>query len=85
MYEFEFAGYSFADLPQLINELGVIDARLAPQYRELLSGGQEDQESKARVPVRKEKVCCFHALCIFHIKNASYRTFLLTEIWRACT
>ncbi|TNM88742.1 something about silencing protein 10 [Takifugu flavidus] len=39
----------------LINELGAIDARLAPQYRELLSGGQEDQESKARVTVRKEK------------------------------
>lgn len=33
-------------LPQLINELGAVDARLAPQIRQLLSGEQQDRTLK---------------------------------------
>uniref|UniRef100_H3C659 UTP3 small subunit processome component n=1 Tax=Tetraodon nigroviridis TaxID=99883 RepID=H3C659_TETNG len=39
----------------LINELGAVDARLAPQYRELLSGGEKYNGSKMRVSVRRQK------------------------------
>lgn len=68
MYDFQITCFVFGDLPQLINELGAVDARLAPQYRELLSGGEEDKESKKRVSVRKERAsyfrpCIFEAYC----------------------
>lgn len=48
----------FCDL-QLVNELGAVDARLAPQYRLLLSGGEKETGSKARVSVKKGKVSLF--------------------------
>ena len=50
---------------QLINELGAVDARLAPQYRKLLAGEEEGKASsrtaaaagkKTRVTSKKEKV-----------------------------
>lgn len=48
--------FIFGDFSQLINELGAVDARLTPQYRELLSGGEKYTGSKMRVSVRKERV-----------------------------
>lgn len=64
MYDFQITSFVFGDLPQLINELGAVDARLAPQYQELLSGGEEDKQSKKRVSVRKERVSyLFEAYC----------------------
>lgn len=66
MYDIQITSFTCGDLPQLINELGAVDARLAPQYRELLSGGEEDKESKKRVSVRKEKVSYFPP-CIFQV------------------
>lgn len=51
----------FGDL-QLINELGAVDARLVPQYRLLLSGGEKETGSKARVSVKKGKVSPFSSI-----------------------
>lgn len=48
---------------QLINELGAVDARLAPEFRQLLAGGEENKAGskqaagkKSKVSNRKEKV-----------------------------
>lgn len=56
MYEFHITTFIFGGFLQLINELGAVDARLTPQYRELLSGGEKYNGSKLRVSVRKERV-----------------------------
>lgn len=49
--------------PQLINELGPVDARLAPQFRKLLAGEEADKSTsrpaegqKSRISSKKEKV-----------------------------
>lgn len=48
---------------QLINELGAVDARLAPEFQKLLAGEEKDKTTskpsegkKCRVPDKKEKV-----------------------------
>lgn len=56
--------FIFGDFWQLINELGAVDARLTPQYRELLSGGEKYTGSKMRVSVRKERVRSFFCVHI---------------------
>lgn len=45
-----------ASLLQLINELGTVDARLAPQLRQLLSGDQQDRTVKRSVGSKRVKI-----------------------------
>lgn len=69
MDDFHRTTFIFGDFSQLINELGAIDARLTPQYCELLSGGEKYTGSKMRASVRKERVSSFS--CV-HMWGASF-------------
>lgn len=46
---------SFIICLQLINELGAVDARLAPEFRKLLAGDKED-EATGKPERKKSKV-----------------------------
>lgn len=47
---------SFNTCLQLINELGAVDARLAPEFRQLLAGGEKTEATSKQAEGRKSKV-----------------------------
>ncbi len=65
---------SSLSLSQLINELGAVDARLAPQLRQLLSGEQQDR-------TLKKPASSTHIEVITNISNLMYVSYSIGSIF----